>query len=204
MPGASTVSRSRYLNGFKSLVGSIAAIGTTIPALSSVFSTQPWSNYLFPPIDDFFRAVAVLLCLLVILLVFELRDMPFVRDRTRRALAQVGAFVLIICTVISLFISYHYFVRHWDRYVVSIGFTPTAMASKEYPHASEWQLLDNYGGWKEEEGIRKAWTSGSILIARLALFVSYLIGLLSVVALASFTVLFEVLDKPQRGAAGAT
>lgn len=158
---------------------------------------EDWSHYVFPPLDDVFRFIAVLLAGLVTLGLFFVKDVPLAKSRTGRLKVLALTFVLAILGG-CLYLAAHYrFVRAIDipslskTVSVTVGFERSDFGRTISPGASDWDLLRLRG--TSEEEVRRLWTANSVLLARLALFTSFLLVLLAATAMGSLAVLFDAL-----------
>ena len=80
-----------------------------------------------------------------------------------------------------------------ETVAVSVGYERTDFANTEFPGSSDWEILRARGPIEEE--IWRIWTPKSIILARLVLFLSYLLFLLSAIAACSLAALFEGLGR---------
>jgi hypothetical protein len=162
------------------------------------------SFFLFPPLDNIFRIGTIVLCVLVTFVCYFASTSTFVSSKKGRprVLWLLGG----LCAIgLCLFLAAHFrFVRTIDipalpdghSVTVTIGFTRTEFANREFGGRSDWDMLHARG--TSEGEIERLWTRGSILIGRLALLVAYLVFLLPAVATASLGVLYEQLGPPTR------
>jgi hypothetical protein len=185
------ISVVEYYKSFKSIQGIFAATCGLLP---------PASNFvlpgrIFPPLGNetvASQAFVVLLSLAVTYLVY------LCQASTKAALqrAMWVCFALAAASFCLYFGVHLRFVRSIDvpsthgELNVSVGYDRTNFANETFGTASDWEML-RYRGTDDEE-IMKLWTSGSIYIVRLALLLSYLGLILSLIAFASLGVLLHV------------
>jgi hypothetical protein len=117
---------------------------------------------------------------------------------TKAALQRTMKICIVVAALsFSIFFGLHLrFVRSIDvpsthgELNVSVGYARTNFANETFGNASDWEML-RYRGTDDEE-IMKLWTTESIYLVRLALLLSYLGLMLSLIAFASFGVLLHV------------
>ena len=192
-----TVSVKNYYKAYKSLFGAIAAAFGAIPLLSEVLPERWWVSYLFPPIDDSFRLLAVVPNILVTVVIYGLSERPFSRSRRLRTRVQ---WILLSVTVVGaclFLVSRTLFVRTIERptvgdsVTISVGYERTPFASDTFGDTNDYEMLRQRG--QTEEEIRRLWTSQSIITARLALFLSYLLFLMPAIGVCGLQVLYGLL-----------
>lgn len=172
-------------------------MGGGIPILSALVPEE-WSSYVFPPLDDIYRLLTVLLAVLASLGVFRLQDTSFARNRSKRPLAHGLLLLAFVASAGAYLYARTTFVRVVERpsvgdaVVVTIGFERTEFAQRTFPGASDWDVLRSYGTSQEE--LFRNWTPWSIFIGRLSLWLTYSLVLSFGVALLGLEVLFGVLD----------
>jgi len=92
-------------------------------------------------------------------------------------------------------VSHEQFVRTIDipakkeTVTVSVGYTRTVFANRQFPNSTDWDMIRARGTSDEE--IKRLWTEWSIIVARLALLFSYLLFLLPAIAAFSLGVLYQ-------------
>ena len=79
-----------------------------------------------------------------------------------------------------------------DAVVVIVGYERTPFAVQTFPGASDWDVLRGYGTSQE---VFRNWTSSSIYVGRLGLFLSYALALVAGIALLGLEVLYSILDR---------
>ncbi len=188
-----------YYKKFGSIFGGVTTAIGALPIISGLFP-EKLSLYLFPPLGNVWRAIAVILAGLVTLILFFVNDASFAVSKAGRLRALVLTFAFALTGACSFLITSHRVVRAVDiptlgkTITVTIGFERTEFADSISPQMSDWELLHQRG--TSEEQIRKLWKDKSVLWARLALFTSYLLFLLNATATACFAVLFDSLGLP--------
>jgi hypothetical protein len=181
------------------MFGFVATAVSVLPLISGLFPEQ-LSLYLFPPLGNIWRTIAVILAALVTLILFFAKDVSFAVSKSGRLRALLRTFLLAGIGACLFLVATYCFVRALDipsigkTVTVTIGFKRTEFGKSLSPQGSDWELLRLRG--PSEEQIRKLWTGGSILLARLALFIAYLVFLLGATATACLAVLFDCLGLP--------
>jgi hypothetical protein len=194
--GSGRMTVKDYYNHFKTIYGSIATLLTLLPILSFIPNT---SRYLFPPLGSmggFSKLFTVFLAIVVTLLVY------FFNDGASTSSGRGRRKIFLLCSAtafvgLALFLAADLrFVREVEvpskqtSIIVSVGYDRTPFArGPELVTENDWSLLEARGTTEEE--IRDLWTFKSILVARLMLLSSYLVALLSLVAILSFAVLYD-------------
>ena len=166
----------------------------SLPLLASVLPDKQ-SFFLFPPLDTVFRTAAILLCVAVTFIVYFTSDLKFTKSGKRR-FAVLFATVSVSVVGVGLFlVSHEQFVRTIDipakkeTVTVSVGYTRTVFANRQFPNSTDWDMIRARGTSDEE--IKRLWTEWSIIVARLALLFSYLLFLLPAIAAFSLGVLYQ-------------
>lgn len=170
------------------------------PLLSDLFPEKV-GRYLFPPLADIYRIIAVVLGIVVFASVYSFHDLKVAKSAKGRVKALGCGIAVGLLGVFFFFILQERFVRSVDipslgkTIAVSVGFERSDFAKANFSNWSDWKILHDYG--HHEEDIWKSWTPRSIIVARLMLFVSYLLFLLFAIATLSLEVLFQALgDAP--------
>lgn len=191
-----------YYKHFASIFGVMTATVSSLPLIAEFFPND-YANYLFPPLgpsEAFFRVAALVLVALTTLIAYFAKDKPFVSSKRGRVNVLVCVFTAALVGV-GL-----YMVLNWKcvrsipipsnagQIVVSVGYERTTYAHKQLGDATDWDLLRQRGPTEEE--IWKLWTSGSIVLCRGGLFLSYLLFLLSAATVGSLAVMFDKSGLP--------
>jgi hypothetical protein len=192
-----------YYKHFASIFGGIAAFISSLP-LISVLMPADYSRYLFPPlgtIEPFGKVGALVLTVLITIIAYYSQESTLVSKRERRFKLLLG---ILAVAVIGFFVFIglnQRFVRsvpvpsinQTAEFVVSVGYERTEFAQGVFGQQSDWDILRQRGVTEEE--IFRLWTPTSVIIARLALLISYIAFLLAAVAACSLAVLFDKLDS---------
>jgi hypothetical protein len=200
------VSLKAYYRHFVGVSGGLATLVGAFPLVSEVFQERV-SVYVFPPLGQLSipaRVLAVFLGLCITFLVFFMKDADFFQTKKarRRALyislsaALIGALAYMTC---------HFFFVKQVEYsfpvecgcektviLVSVGIARTPAAKERYDRLPDEEMLRKVG--TSDEKIRTLWTPLSVLVARLLLFISYVLTLGCFVATGSLGVLSELLE----------
>ena len=134
------------------------------------------------------------------LVVYRLQHSGFTKSRRRRLQALVGVAALAIFGACLYQVPRTLFVRTIDRpalkdtVTVTIGYDRTMFAHQNFAQNDDWEMLRQRGVTEDE--IARLWTSQSIILARLALFATYLLVILSAVTFCSLEVLYGVIGPP--------
>lgn len=199
-----SVTTSEYYGAFSSYGLAISGVVAALPFVSLLFRDAV-SSYAFPPLGDIggpARLGACAFCVFATYLVFLLwNDSPPTVIQKRAGIL----FILAIVLFVAYLTAYHRFVKvikipaQHSAVTVSVGFKRTDGARQTFaPTASDEEMLRDRGMTEEE--IEGLWTGWSVLIARLALLLSYLgcavclVGLFSLGALKHAT---EQKEKPK-------
>jgi hypothetical protein len=156
--------------------------------------------YFFPPLDAIFVTVAVLLCVVVTIVIYFAAPLPFSTSARRRMRALMWCVGIAIVGALLLIATVTRFVRFIDvpakgtQIGVTVGFVRSDLAQQTFANKSDWEVLEARGTTEEE--IQWIWKPWSITLARILLFSTYLLCLLSLVSAGSFAVLFECLGPP--------
>ena len=195
------ISISQYYKGFKSLFGGMATAFGVLPVLSAILPSS-WSSFIFPPLDDVFRILAVGLTLLVTLVIYRLSDTLFPQSRRWRWKTHLVLFAVAVVASLAFLAARTSFVRELDRpalgdtAIVAVGFERTDFARRTFPTDSDFEMLRQRGTTEEE--VFNLWTERSILLARVALFLPYLLFLAAAVSLCSLEVLYALIGAATR------
>ncbi len=171
-PPRGSVSLLEYYTAFKSVLGGIVMVLAALPFIA-ILLPQPIATYAFPPLGDSETISRVGTVGSVALATFVVY---FLRSR-RASLCVLTASLLAIGTFALYLVFFSTFVRKIDipsektAVFVSVGFERTEFAVKTFDDASDWEMLRHRG--LTEEAVRQLWTINSILIARLALWLSF-------------------------------
>ena len=191
-----------YYKHFLSVYGVLAAAVAGFPMLSKLLPDN-WAAYFFPPLGDQsppVRAAALVLGAAVTLVVYFGKDVLADVTKRGRMWVLVAPLALAAAGLLAFFVLSQLFVRSLPipggdaEVVVSVGYERTPYALSRFPEATDWELLRQRGPTEEE--IERLWTPGSVVKARLGLYLSYLTFLLSAVAVGSLGVLFDRLGPP--------
>ncbi len=190
MPNNTGISVGQFYAQFKSLYGLIAAVFGLLPPASGLFLP----GLIFPPLGNetvLAQFFAVIFGVAVTYLMFWMKDVAEVRVRHR-----MKAFFIISIGLFCVYFGLHFrFVQRIDipsageRAFVSIGYERSQFALTSFDDNSDSELLHSRGFTEEE--IANLWTPKSLYVSRLALFLSFVGSMLSLVALASLGVLLR-------------
>lgn len=192
-----------YYKHFLSLYGVLAAAIGGLPLLSKLLP-EDWAQYVFPPLgawSPFYRVAALVLAASITLLVYFSKEKLYVNSKRRRTKALRLRITIAIIGVIAFLMLTQKFVRSIPipsidkSIVVSVSYERTEFARSNFPNATDEEMLRARGATEEE--IWRLWTSQSIIVARSALFVTYLICILSAVSCFSLGVLFDKCGSPE-------
>jgi len=183
----------RYYLSFKSLFGILAGVVAASPYISKVLPVDVGSC-VFPPLGDgdaIGRLVAVIFAFALTFGVY------FWAVSSPKSAGRVIAFAFVISALsfCAYFAALLGFVRRVDipstgvRVYISVGYERTAFAKTTFDSAPDEDLLRARG--MDDEQLRLLWTKKSIIIARLALYIPYCLGILALVAAFSFGVFHE-------------
>lgn len=197
------LSIQRYYKHYASVSGTLAAIIGGLPLISE-FLPYGLSEYAFPPLGRASipaRLFTVILAVGFSLIVFHLKDSPFIQSRRGRRGRIFGSFMVTCCGLVLCFILYHQFAREvpistpgaQQKVLVSIGYRRTEFTKTQYSDWPDEKILEHAGF--TDGDIDRLWTSGSVLMVRLALFLTYGLVLCSSVVLWSLGVLYDALGE---------
>ncbi len=197
-----TLTFGNYYKRFMNIRGVIAVLVGSFPATSRFLSNDS-SRYIFPPLGQTetpARIIIGLLVLAVTYIVFFEKEAPFIGSARSRRRALLLTVVLALLGFCIYLVSNLLWVREvvipaqHSSVLVSVGFQRTAFAKSTFGSSSDEEMLRNRGTTEEE--IRKLWTLGSIVLVRIALFLSYASGLLLLVGTLSLGALYEACGAP--------
>jgi hypothetical protein len=191
---AATVTVRQYYLSFKSLSGVVAGVVAASPLVSGLLPDKV-AAFVFPPIGSAeapARLGAIVFGLATTYAAFFWRGDPQAGRPARIPVALAVAF-LSLCAYLVLYLR---FVRRIEipsrqtSVFVSVGSTRTEFANRNFPNASDWDLLRDRG--LDEEEIWRLWTPGSLIEVRVGLFVAYCGVILPLIAGFSWGVLFQL------------
>jgi hypothetical protein len=184
------ISVGQFYAQFKSLYGLIAAVFGLLPPASGVFLP----GLIFPPLGNetaLAQFFAVIFGVAVTYLAFWMKNDAEGRLRHRMKLFFVSAIVLF-CVYFGLHLR---FVQRIDipsageHAFVSIGYERSQFALASFDGVSDSEILHSRGFTEEE--IKNLWTPKSLCFSRLALLLSFVGSMLSMVVFASLGVLLR-------------
>ncbi|HZW93856.1 MAG TPA: hypothetical protein VFF64_12970 [Candidatus Eremiobacteraceae bacterium] len=192
MPTRSTTLRS-YYQSFKSASGIIAGIVVASPYISRVLPAG-LGSYVFPPlggVEEVARAALVAMALAATFGVY------FWTSSSAATEPRAVTVTLVVAAVLFLvYFGLHLrFVRRVDipalgtGAYVSIGYERTAFAKANFDSASDEDLLRSRG--LDDEQVRLLWTTSSLIVARLLLYVAYCLCVLTLVVAFSLGVVCD-------------
>lgn len=168
--------------------------GLLLLSLLPIEKVENISAYLFPPLGKytyFPKILTIILIGLVTVVVFFQKERQVIKTSNKHANFFVGNLFVIFIGLISFLYCVNSFVlvisSPNETRVLSKGYERKANIDKTL---TDEDLLWDYG--VDEDGVKKIWTNSSIIIARSILYLTYLLTILSIVALCSFAVLFDL------------
>lgn len=185
-----------YLREFKivwSVLTSIFFLGPIWMQLIQVLTQYNMS----PPFQPMFIIMAIIFLMFVPLVIFQFRNHSLVSKKWR----GISILTLLLLAIL-FFIFYAFFLNAVVRSGTApdgttlrlvIGLKRSELAEKQFPRASDEEILSDLG-WSEE-GVRKGWIPWTISLAQVLLWLFYLCIFLSVVSLFSLVVLFDFVDS---------
>jgi hypothetical protein len=189
----------QYYLSFKSISGVMAGLLSAIPFLSKL-APDAYAAYGFPPLGSLegpARIGTFVFAWAATYFAFFARAGSPSGDRKRIAAAMVFAFVFL-CLYFGLFLRFVRTIEIPAKNIsvqVSVGYERTDFAKDNFGAASDWEILRARGTGEEE--IWKLWTTKSLLVCRLSLYIAYSIVVLSLVAAFSWGVIYQFnLSKP--------
>ena len=190
---------SQYYAAYKSLLGIIAGLASASPLLALIPIGA--DKYIFPPlgnVDIVARLISVTAALLATFFVYFVRS-----TNSLRAIAIASSlfvlFAILYTAAFSSFVRTIEIPAQKTSVSLSVGFTRTEFARKEFAGVSDEQIL-RFRGLSEEE-IRRCWTPASLLIARALLWISCTSALMALLAALGFGILAT--DDPTLGGIAA-
>jgi hypothetical protein len=196
MAAPSSIVLKNYYSGFIGVRGVVAAVGTFSPLLPEL-KPGTWLEYLLAPlgeIDFFARVALIILCAGITYLVYFI-----FQGQSSKARKRTFLMLLLVAPLLSVLLYMSLcllFVRKIDiptlqrSVYVSVGYQRSEFAKKTFGSMTDEEMLRQRS--VEEEEIQKLWTPFSILVVRLALFVSWCGFALSLISGFSLGVLDQV------------
>jgi hypothetical protein len=197
------VSLKQYYTSARGIVTAAAAV--TIPFASKVVGSDS-AAYLFPPLggmDSAARIVLVLLCLSVSIGVYFLATAQPPKSESPVIWAMIAIAIAFSAAYLA---ASQRFVRRIEvpsresSVTVSVGYQRTQFAEQTFGSASDWAMLQARG--TNEEEIERLWTVKSVILSRLALYLSCTLTTLSFLFLFSFALVHDIrnqLDAKTKG-----
>jgi hypothetical protein len=185
-----------YYRAHRSLFGYLAGFVGVTPVLSKLLPDS-LASFIFPPLNDTFRFLSLLIVVLTSVVIFRFSDSSFVRNVPLRPKLQIGLLLIVVLGASAYVAAHGAFVRVVDRpsqgdtVTTVVGYERTPFAMREFAVASDWDVLRNRGVTDEE--VFRSWTMTSVIVARVSLFLSYALVLIASIALLSFEVLYGLL-----------
>ncbi len=167
------VTFSEFFRSFKDSSGLLAGL-SILPALLSELKPN-WSAYIFPPLGSLEPAArigTVLFGLLAIACGYLLIGTSRIRT------IIYSSSLVALCCLLAYLSATAMYVRKIDiasqalPVFVTIGSQRSDLARKVFPNETDWQMLRDRG--LSDEEIYRLWTPRSVLLGRLAVYVSYL------------------------------
>jgi hypothetical protein len=190
------ITTTEYYKSFRSLWGIVAIVFTILPA-AAIFKP----GRVFPPLGD---QTVLALCFAIVLALVTTYIMFLFRGMSSSNIGRliVALLVFSIIWFCVYFAAQLRFVRviaevGKDAHIVSVGYARTNFARANFPDASDEEMLRGRG--LNDEDIRTLWTTKSLILSRLLLFVSCMGCTLSLVALASLGVLLHARESKVGG-----
>jgi hypothetical protein len=173
----------RYYSSFKSISGILAGIVAASPYISKVVPVEIGA-YSFPPLGDVDPIARVSVVIFAFATTF---GVYFWKMKSRKSAGRiVGLAFALSALAFCLYMGVHLrVVRRIDIpsldavVYVSIGYERTAFAQGLFGGSSDEDLLRARG--IEDEQIRLLWTIKSLVLARLVLYLTYLLFIVSLV-----------------------
>jgi hypothetical protein len=192
----------QYYGEFASLWG-LAAGSTLVPPLLHLVAPESSAiaAYLYPPLGDvegIAIAATIGFWLASTFVVFTCCESSRKIHPTVPGTLVVGL-AISMCVLIMLFVLY---VRHIKvpteklDVPVSVGYHRSNFAVKNYSDSTDWEMLNSQG--PQEDQIQELWTSHSILVVRVLLWLFYTLTVacfLSIVSLAVYRHATEEAEK---------
>jgi len=192
-PTSPRVSLTQYYVSAQGLITAVVAVA--LPFASKVVGSDA-APYIFPPLDGMdgiARLGLVLLCLSVSIGVYFLAVVQ--PPRSPSVVIWIALLLAVIC-LISYLAAYQRFVRNVEiptkesTVHVSVGYRRTQFAIQTFGSASDWTMLQARG--TSEEEIERLWTVDSVVVGRLALYLSCALTTMSFLFLFSFALAHDV------------
>ena len=166
-----------YYSDFKSARGIGTAVGIILPVIPKVKSGT-WTEYLLAPLgsaDIIARVLLAVLCIAMTYLVYFFFQGQLKKARKRTLLLTLFVIPFLCACLYVVFCMC--FVRNINipalerSAYVSVGFQRTAFAKQTFGSMTDEEMLRSRGF--DDEEIRRLWTPLSLILARVALFVSW-------------------------------
>lgn len=184
-----------YYKAFRGFGGFATAVLTAVP-IASELTKGTVSAVLFPPVSAAYKLPTVLVIFALTFAIFACQYFKWTQSADARAKAAWIAFGATVVGFVAYVVCYSRFVRELPAadgpQYVSVGFERKDFSDPHLRDASDDYELLRYRGLKDAD-IESLWTFPSIVIARLALLLSYLLILLPPVAGCSLIALFKVM-----------
>ncbi len=182
------VTLRKYYASFKSIPGAVVGLSVAAPALSRALLPSRYQAYAFPPLGnaDGPARVGTLVLVLAATYFAFFAGAPSQEGNRKRVAFAVPLALIWLCLYVGLFSRFVRVIEihNPDHTVtpvsVSVGYERTEFARANFGGASDWELL-RYRGVNDGQ-IYKLWTTASVLIARLSLFISYVLFVFTLVA----------------------
>jgi hypothetical protein len=194
------ISLKQYYTSGRGIVAAVAAVG--LPFASKVVGPDS-AAWIFPPLggmDGIARFGLLALCLGVSVGAYFVA----VVRRPSRPSRVIWVTILLAVSCLSAYLAaYQRFVLRVEvpsrgtSVHVSVGYQRTPFADQTFGAASDWAMLQARG--TDEEEINRLWTARSIILARLALYLSCTLTTLTFLFLFSFAVAHDASEQASRG-----
>ena len=172
----------------------MAGLLTAVPFLSKLVP-DAYAAYVFPPLGSVegpARIGTFVFAWASTYFAFFARAGSLSGDRKRIVAAMVFAFVFL-CVYFGIFLRFVRTIEIPTKNIsvqVSVGYERTDFAKDNFGAASDWEILRTRG--TDEEEIWKLWTTKSLLVCRLSLYIAYSIVVLSLVTAFSWGVIYQL------------
>jgi hypothetical protein len=184
-------SLAQYYLTFKSVLGIVAVAISAVPLLSKALPS-PEDGYGFPPLGD--AEVPARIGAFVIGLAATFFAFFSATDSASKNRKLITGAIVSIAVCLFIYVAlFSRFVRKVEisslrtSVQVTVGFHRTDSALATFDGETDWEMLRHRG--TDDEQLEWLWTSRSLLIARLSLFITYCVFIFSVVAAFSWGVL---------------
>jgi len=183
------LSLKQYYTSGRGIVTAVAAVG--LPLASKIVGPDS-ASWIFPPLgamDGIARFGLLALCLGVSVGAYFAAAAQRPNHPSRVIWATIVLAISCLCAYLA---AYQRFVLRIEvpsrgtSVHVSVGYQRTQFADQTFGPASDWAMLQARG--TDEEEINRLWTSESIILARLALYLSCTLTTLTFLFLFSFAV----------------